>query len=74
MEFTLNTQSASAWNNENFLAFEDDDDDETKIAGHAGVAGVAGHGYKHEDYAIEQEFLSGDFFDDINDEYAFQAI
>ncbi len=47
-----------------FISFDDDDNGEN-----AGHAEVAEHGNLHTNHSIDDEFLSGDFFDDMGDEY-----
>jgi hypothetical protein len=50
-----------------FISFENENDN-TSHARHSK------HENLHTNYSIDDEFYSGDFFDDMNDERAFQAL
>ncbi len=55
---------------DDFISFEDDDNGEDAgHAGHARHAGSAEHENLHTNHSIDDEFLSRNFFDDM-DEYA----
>ncbi len=58
---------------EDFIPFEDEDEG-NENASHAENAGHAGHGNLRTNHSIDDEFNSGDFFDDMNDERAFEAL
>ncbi len=61
---------------DDFIPFEDEDEGEN--VSHAENAGHAGHdnlhGNSHTNHSIDDEFNPGDFFDDMDDERAFEAL
>jgi hypothetical protein len=58
---------------EDFIPFEDEDE-RNENASHAKNAGHAGHGNLRTSHSIDDEFNSGDFFDDMNNERAFETL
>ncbi len=65
MKFMINRSSQQSWEQADFVSFEDDEDENAGYAGYAGQAGQAG--YDSAEHDIDQEFLFGDFFDDMYD-------
>ncbi len=57
-----------------FIPFEDEDEDESENAPHAENVGHAKHGNLRTNHSIDDEFNPGDFFDDIDDERAFETL
>jgi hypothetical protein len=55
---------------DDFIPFENENDEAENIP----HAGHSKHGNLHTNHSIDDEFNSGDFFDDMDDERAFQAL
>jgi hypothetical protein len=58
---------------EDFIPFEDEDE-KSENAPLAENAGHAGHDNLRTNHSIDDEFNSRDFFDDMNDERAFETL
>ncbi len=58
---------------EDFIPFEDEDEGGENVP-LAENAGHAGHGNLRTNHSIDDEFNPGDFFDDMDDERAFEAL
>jgi hypothetical protein len=57
---------------DDFISFEDENEGENAL--HAENAGHAKHDNLRTNHSIDDEFNPGDFFDDMNDERAFEAL
>jgi hypothetical protein len=59
---------------EDFIPFEDEDEGDENVPHAEENAGHARHGNLRTNHSIDDEFNPGDFFDDMDDERAFEAL
>jgi hypothetical protein len=59
---------------DDFISFEDENENENENASHARHAKHAKHDNLRTNHSIDNEFNPRDFFDDMNDERAFETL